>query len=210
MVSQIVFFITHLNEFLQAIINTMGPWSYVILFLIVFAETGLVIFPFLPGESLIFFTSAIAGATKSNLNVFILFLVYFFAALFGDTVNYAIGKNLHRWSFFKRHVPQEKFKIAHQFFVKHGGKTVIFGRFVPLIRTFVPLISGSALMDYQRFTIYNFLGVLLWVGLGTFFGYFFGQISFVQNHFGEIFITIACCALIPSISVSIGRYLRRK
>jgi membrane-associated protein len=186
-----------------------GNWIYIALFVLIFMETGLIVFAFLPGESLIFFSSTLAAITGSTLDIRILVPVFFFAALIGDTVNYEIGRNLHRFKLFRKLINDHRFAKAHVFFEKHGGKTVMFGRFMPLIRTFIPLISGSAGMDYKRFSFYNFLGVLLWVLLGSSLGYFFGQLEFVQEHFSLVFLAVFGLGILSGVCVVIYRLLRK-
>ncbi|MCC7666204.1 VTT domain-containing protein [Liquorilactobacillus satsumensis] len=208
MISQFLFYLTHFHLYLLPLVETLGGWIYVTLFILIFMETGLVVFAFLPGESLIIFTSTLAALTGSTLDIRILVPVFFFAALIGDTVNYEIGRNLHRLPFFKRILPAEKLEKAHAYFEKHGGKTVMFGRFVPLIRTFIPLISGTAHMNYKKFCLYNLLGVLLWVALGASLGYFFGQFDFVKQNFSLIFIMLALIMAIPGIVITLYRMLR--
>ncbi|WP_057736505.1 VTT domain-containing protein [Liquorilactobacillus uvarum] len=209
MINQALFFLSHFHLYLAPLVETLGGWVYFALFALVFMETGLVVFAFLPGESLIFFTSTLAAITGSTLDIRILIPVFFFAALIGDTVNYEIGRNLHRLSLFRRLIPEEKLEKTQRFFEKHGGKAVIFGRFIPLIRTFIPLISGSARMDYKRFSIYNMLGVLLWVTFGSSLGYFFGQISYVQEHFSLIFIALAALTAVPGLFVLLYRFMKK-
>ena len=199
MFEQAWFLFTHFENYLEPLFQTLGSWSYLTLFVLIFAETGLVIFPFLPGETLLFFTSSIAAYSTQTLDIRILIPIFFFAALIGDAVNFEIGRHLNKLPFLKNRISPEKMASANIFFKKHGAKTVIFGRFVPLIRTFVPLISGSARMSYRHFGLYNFIGVTLWVALGAGIGYYFGALPFVKDHFSVIFISIAGIALIPSI-----------
>ncbi|GAJ26810.1 DedA protein [Liquorilactobacillus sucicola DSM 21376 = JCM 15457] len=210
MISQALFILSHFHLYMAPLIETLGGWVYLTLFALVFMETGLVVFAFLPGESLIFFTSTLAAITGSTLDIRILIPVFFFAALIGDTVNYEIGRNLHKLPLFRRLLSEEKLAKAQHFFDKHGGKTVIFGRFIPLIRTFIPLISGSAKMDYKRFSIYNLLGVLLWVTFGSSLGYFFGQISYVQEHFSLIFIGLAALTAVPGLMLFLYRFMKNR
>ena len=210
MLSQIIYAIFHFREYLFPLIQYLGNWSYVLIFALIFMETGLVIFPFLPGESLIFFTSTIAAVKGSILNIKVLVLVFFFAALIGDTVNFEIGRHLKQLPFFEKHLTQARLQAGIRFYNRHGGKTVIFGRFIPLIRTFVPLISGTIGMSVKKFAFYNVIGVFLWVTAGSCVGYFFGQVPFVQKHFSQIFIAIALCALVPAIVVGITNMLKRR
>lgn len=210
MLEQIIYAIFHFREYLFPLLQTLGNWSYVLIFAIIFMETGLVVFPFLPGESLIFFTSTIAAVKGSVLNIKVLVIVFFLAALIGDTVNFEIGRHLKQLPFFKKHLTEAKLQTGIRFYKRHGGKTVIFGRFIPLIRTFVPLISGTIGMHPHQFAFFNVVGVLLWVTIGSAIGYFFGQVPFVQEHFSQIFITIALCTLIPAMLMTFINFLKRR
>lgn len=210
MLHQIFYVIMHFREYLFPLIESLGNWSYILIFALIFMETGLVIFPFLPGESLIFFTSTIASVKGSVLDIKMLFIVFFLAALIGDTVNFEIGKHLKQLPFFEKHLTQARLQSGIRFYKRHGGKTVIFGRFIPLIRTFVPLISGTIGMSAKKFAFYNFIGVLLWVCAGSTLGYFFGQVPFVQKHFSQIFIGIALFAIIPATLMAISNFLKRR
>ena len=210
MLGQIIYAICHFKQFLFPLIQGLGNWSYVLIFAVIFMETGLVIFPFFPGESLIFFTSTIASVKNSVLSMRILIPVFFFGALIGDTVNFEIGRHLKQLPFFERHLTKERLAAGTHFYKRHGGKTVIFGRFIPLIRTFVPLISGTIGMHSKKFAFYNIIGVFLWVCAGSAMGYFFGQVSFVQKHFSQIFVGIALLALVPAICITLINFLKRK
>lgn len=184
-------------------IGNFGVWTYVILFLIVFVETGLVIFPFLPGDSLIFAAAALSANAHAQLNVWILLAVFISAAVIGDSVNYELGEHFSHYatkqSFLKRFINQEHLDSAHKFFEKHGGITIVIGRFIPFIRTFVPFVAGSGSMHYRRFLIYNVAGAGLWVGLFTFVGYVFGTNPIVQEHFSLIAIGIVLVSVVPII-----------
>ena len=209
MINQLLYFFSHLNEVILPMINWLGPWSYLILFCLIFMETGLVVFPWLPGESLIFLTSALAAVAGSELNIFALIFVFFSAAVIGDTVNFHIGNSLLRWSSFRRHVKTYTLLRTEQFFKKYGILAVVFGRFVPLIRTFVPLIAGTSRFKITSFTLANFLGVGLWVCVGSTLGYFFGTIPFVQAHLALIIICIALIAITPATLFWVIRQIRR-
>ena len=161
MLAQIIYAIFHFREYLFPLLQTLGNWSYVLIFAIIFMETGLVVFPFLPGESLIFFTSTIAAVKGSVLNIKILVVVFFLAALIGDTVNFEIGRHLKQLPFFEKHLTEAKLQTGIRFYKRHGGKTVIFGRFIPFIRTFVPLISGTIGMHPHQFAFFNVIGVVV-------------------------------------------------
>lgn len=212
-IQNIISFILHIDEHLNEIIRNFGSWSYVILFLIVFVETGIVIFPFLPGDSLLFAAGALA-AVNNVFNIGLLIIVFFAAAVIGDTVNYHIGKTLgtaitqNRW--IGRLVNQEKIDKAEMFFNKHGGKTIVIARFMPFIRTFIPFIAGSSRMDYRYFLTYNILGAALWVGLFTIVGYLFGNISFVKDNFSTIILAVIVLSILPPIISYVKSHLRKK
>lgn len=206
--SQLFHILSHLQEYILPLFSWMGDWSYVTLFLLIFAETGLVIFPWLPGESLIFVTSAIAAATQSNLDIKVLVPIFFFAAVLGDTINFRIGAWLLRFKFINRHL-RGGLERGRDFFNRYGGRAVIFGRFVPLIRTFVPLLAGSTKMSERRFAVLNVIGVALWVTVGSVLGYYFGRLPFVQHHFAWIFVGVAAIGILPGLIVALTRHLRR-
>lgn len=205
----LMYILSHLNEIILPLINWLGPWSYVILFFLIFMETGLVVFPWLPGESLIFLTSALAAVTGSELNIFILIFVFFSAAFVGDTVNFRIGNYLLRWRFFGRHIKSHTLHRTERFFKKYGILAVVFGRFIPLIRTFVPLIAGTSRFKLTKFMIANILGVALWVTVGSTLGFFFGTIPFVQENLSLIILCIALIAITPATIFWIIRKIRR-
>lgn len=187
----------------------LGPWSYVLLFMIVFMETGLVIFPWLPGESLIFLTASFI-AFHPVLKMEIVIPVFFLAAFIGDTVNYFIGRSLSRWQWLAKRVNGPGMVKAHQLLEKHGIKTIAFGRFVPLIRTFVPLIAGTMHFDFRRFMVGNLLGVIVWVLLASVVGYYFGSIPFVKEHFSLIILIFVAAALLVIATLALIRHIRRK
>lgn len=193
-------FILHIDTYLYAIIQTYDVWTYGLLFLVIFLETGLVVMPFLPGDSLLFVAGAFAATDA--LDIKWVFLVIFIAAIIGDTVNYHIGKFIgpkvfvkeQSWLFHKEHLAR-----AQRFYEKHGGKTIILARFIPVIRTFAPFVAGIGRMQYLRFLSYNALGALLWCILFILGGYYFGNISFVKENFGIVIIVIIAISLIPVI-----------
>lgn len=187
----------------------LGPWSYVLLFMIIFMETGLVIFPWLPGESLIFLTASFI-ASHPVLKMEIVIPVFFLAAFIGDTVNYFIGRSLSRWQWLAKRVNGPGMVKAHQLLEKHGIKTIAFGRFVPLIRTFVPLIAGTMHFDFRRFMVGNLLGVIVWVLLASVVGYYFGSIPFVKEHFSLIILIFVAAALLVIATLALIRHIRRK
>ena len=198
--------VLHVDKYLIDLINNFGYFTYAVLFGVIFAETGFVVTPFLPGDSLLFASGSFA--TKSILNPLILFLVLSGAAILGDTINYWIGHFLgervfsEKSRFFKR----EYLDRTHAFYEKHGGKTIITARFIPIIRTFAPFVAGVAKMNYVWFLTYNVVGGLLWVGIFVFGGYYFGNLDFVQKNFSLVIIVIIVLSLIPGII----EYIRHK
>lgn len=196
-------FILHIDQHLVTIIDQFGIWTYVILFLIVFIETGLVIFPFLPGDSLLFAASALAALPSIHLNIWILIAVFAAAAIIGDTVNYEIGKkvglSIPEDSLLGKVLNKEKMEKAEAFFNKHGGKTILIARFMPFIRTFAPFIAGASRMHYGYFIRYNFIGGAVWVLLCCLAGFFFGNIPYVRDNFTIVVLGIIFVSLIPMI-----------
>ena len=191
----------HLQEHLQQITQDYGGWVYGILFVIIFCETGLVVTPFLPGDSLIFAVGALAADPASGLNLWIGGGIIFIAAVFGDTVNYSIGKfageNLARR--FPRIIKQKHLDVTNEFFEKYGGKTIILARFVPIVRTFAPFVAGSGAMNYRRFMFFNVIGAALWVGLILPAGWFFGNIPIVKSNFELVVIGIIVVSVLPMV-----------
>lgn len=192
--AHIFYILTHIAETLIPMFQWLGPWSYVILFTLVFMETGLVIFPWLPGGSLVFLTSSFI-AVKPVLKMEIVIPVFFFAAFIGDSVNYYIGHRLSHWRWLKRRLEGPRMVEAGNFLDRYGFWAVAFGRFVPFIRSFIPLISGIMGYSFHRFTIANMVGVASWVALGCGFGYFFGTIPFVRDHFSLLILLFILAAL---------------
>lgn len=196
-------FIIHIDQHLVEIINTFGIWTYVIIFLIIFVETGLVIFPFLPGDSLLFAAGALAVLPGSELNIVVLLIVLWVAAVLGDTVNYHIGKKVGTSippdSWLGKFINQEKMDKAEAFFNKHGGKTIFIARFMPFIRTFAPFVAGASRMNYRYFLNYNLLGATVWVLLCTMAGYFFGNIPVVKDNFSLVVLGIIFVSILPMI-----------
>ncbi|CAM4109144.1 DedA family protein [Lederbergia lenta] len=200
-IQNLISFILHIDEHLVEIIQIFDVWSYVILFLIVFVETGIVIFPFLPGDSLLFASGTLAALDAFNIGLLV--IVFFVAAVLGDTVNYHIGKKVGTSippnSWLGKVINQEKMKKAEDFFNKHGGKTIIIARFMPFIRTFAPFVAGASRMNYRYFIIYNVVGAALWVGLCTMAGYFFGNIPIIKNNFSTVLLLIIFLSVLPAL-----------
>ena len=204
-------FILHIDDHLVTIVNNFGAETYWIIFAIIFIETGLVIFPFLPGDSLIFAAAAMAANPKYVLNVWLLYIVAAAAAIIGDSINYEIGKwsvtsgAKHSW--FTKLINENNRLAAEKFFERHGSITIVIGRFIPFIRTFVPFISRGSKMHYQTFVIYNILGGLLWTALFTSIGYFFGNFPVVKDHFSLIVIGIILVSVVPILVVVLKKKL---
>lgn len=188
----------HFDDSLTSIINLFGPLTYVFLFLIVFAETGLVITPFLPGDSLLFAVGTLAGG--NYLNILVSYLILLVAAILGDTVNYWIGHHLGARVFTKdnsRFFNKAYLAKTDEFYKKHGGKTIILARFIPIVRTFAPFVAGVGKMHYGTFLFYNVAGGFLWVTSLTFAGYFFGQMPVIKENFELAVIGIVVVSLLP-------------
>ncbi|VEF47417.1 alkaline phosphatase [Bacillus freudenreichii] len=194
-------FILHIDEHLVEIIDIFGGWSYAILFLIVFVETGVVIFPFLPGDSLLFASGAFAAVEAFHFPL--LLIVFFTAAVIGDAVNYHIGKKIGTSippnSLLGKMINQEKMERAEAFFNKHGGKTIVIARFMPFVRTFVPFVAGASRMNYRYFFIYNVVGAIVWVGICTTLGYLFGNIPIIKENFSTVILLIIFLSVLPAI-----------
>lgn len=211
-ITALIDFILHIDEHLVDIIQNFGAWSYAILFGIVFVETGVVIMPFLPGDSLLFASGTFAALGAFNL--WTLMLVFFVAAVLGDTVNYHIGKTIGMAipenSFLGRLVNKERMAAAQRFFNKHGGKTIVIARFMPFIRTFIPFVAGASRMDYKYFLIYNVVGAFLWVMICTLLGYFFGNIPIVKDNFSTVLLLIIFISVLPAIISAVSAKLKKK
>ncbi|MEX2007454.1 MAG: DedA family protein [Candidatus Levyibacteriota bacterium] len=195
---EIIDFILHFEDYLKIVIDTVGPFSYVVLFLIVFAETGLVVTPFLPGDSLLFVAGTLAGG--GFLNIWTVYFSLLVAAILGDTVNYWIGHHFGSRVFSRENsrlfnkIYLEKTRL---FYEKHGGKTIILARFIPIIRTFAPFVAGVGKMHYRTFLFYNVTGAFIWVTSLTFAGYFFGGSQFIKENFEFAVVGIILVSLLP-------------
>lgn len=190
--------ILHLDKYLVQFVADYGLFTYVVLFSIIFAETGFVVTPFLPGDSLLFAAGAIAAI--GSLHVWVVGLALAVAAILGDTVNYWLGHFLGQKVVDNPKVPfinQEHIDRTQKFYAKYGGKTIILARFVPIVRTFAPFVAGVGKMDYSKFFLFNVIGGIAWVFLFTFAGYFFGNIPFVQKNFHYVIIAIIFLSLVP-------------
>lgn len=189
----------HLDQHLGQLISQYGTWTHLILFLIVFCETGLVVTPFLPGDSLLFAAGTFAALGALDLRLVVLLLIV--AAIAGDTVNYWVGAYIGPRAFSGeiRFLRKEYLDRTHAFYEKHGGKTIILARFVPIIRTFAPFVAGVGAMSYPKFITYNVVGAVLWVGLFVLGGYFFGNISVVRENFTLVILAIIAISVLPIV-----------
>ena len=208
-INSIIDFILHLDIHLGQIISSYGIATYAILFAIIFIETGLVFVPFLPGDSLLFAAGAFAAI--GSLNIFSLLILLIVAAVLGDTVNYWIGHFVGDKIVANSRMPikKEHLERTNEFFRKHGGKTIILARFVPIVRTFAPFVAGAGKMNYGKFIFYNVIGGVLWVAVCTMAGYFFGNISFIKDNFSIVIIGVVVISLVP-ILVEIWRNQRNR
>lgn len=195
---QMVDFVLHLDVHLQGIIAHYGVWTYALLFLVIFAETGFVVTPFLPGDSLLFAAGAICAGTVLNVHLLVILLAI--AAVGGNLVNYAIGAFIgpkvftreDSWLLRRKHLDR-----AHAFFERYGGRSVILSRFMPIIRTFVPFVAGVGRMPYSRFFAFNLIGGVAWIALLTYLGYFFGGAEVVRHNFSLVIVAIIALSLLP-------------
>ncbi len=194
---KILDFFLHIDKNLVAIVTQYGGWTYGILFLIIFLETGFVITPFLPGDSLIFAAGALAAG--GNLSIVLLYFLLISAAILGDTVNYWIGHYIGPKAFEGEHkfLKKEYLYKAQKFYEKHGGHAIVLARFVPIVRTFAPFVAGVSKMSYKHFIIYNVLGGILWVSLFSLTGFFFGNLPFFKNNFEYVILVIVAISLVP-------------
>ena len=206
--SFIIDFILHIDQHLTELAAQYGVWIYGILFLIIFCETGLVVMPLLPGDSLLFAAGSIAAIGKMNIHLMVVLLII--AAILGDAVNFMIGKFFGEKLFAN---PNSKiFKQSHlqktqQFYAKHGGKTIILARFIPIVRTFAPFVAGMGHMTYHHFLAYNVIGGVLWVTIFSYLGYFFGNLPIVKDNLSLVLVAIIVLSILPGI-VEIIRHKR--
>lgn len=201
-------FILHIDQHLVEIVSSYQTWTYLILFLIIFAETGFVVTPFLPGDSLLFAAGAIIAKPETGLNIFAVCGILIVAAILGDLVNYHIGKFIGPKAFSGKYklLKKEYLEKTEAFYNKYGGKTIIYARFVPIIRTFAPFVAGIGAMRYSKFATYNVVGGVLWISSFLFLGYFFGGIPVIKSNFTlVVFAIILLSVLPPVIGVVKGR-----
>ena len=206
--------VLHIDKFLGDFIHVYGTWVYAVLFLIVFCETGLVVLPFLPGDSLLFIGGAFCASGEMNLGLLIVLLLV--AAVGGNTVNYMIGRaigprvfNSHI-PFLERFLDRAALQKTHNFYEKHGGKTIVLARFIPVVRTFAPFVAGASEMTVSRFQLFNILGALLWVLLLVLLGYFFGNIPFIRQYLNVIVLVGIGAAIVPVVLGALWKVVRRR
>ncbi len=209
LISTIIDIVLHVDKYLTLIIQYFGGWTYALVFLVIFLETGLVLTPFLPGDSLIFALGTFAAV--GTFNIWLLFLILALAAILGDTVNYWIGSYIGSKVFTTKSklLNKEHLHKTQRFFDRYGGKTIIIARFIPIIRTFAPFLAGVGKMRYWKFLVYNVIGGIAWVGLFLWGGYFFGNIPWVQKNLTLVVILIIATSLIPVIISIIQKYQKR-
>ena len=201
-------YILHIDVYLNTFVTTYGFWTYLALFVVIFCETGLIVTPFLPGDSLLFTAGSIAAQPDNSFNVVILFILLFIASVLGNQVNFLIGRALgprifsanKSWLLNKKHLQD-----THDFYEKHGGKTIIFARFLPIIRTFAPFVAGIGTMKILHFSLYNLISALLWIGSLLSLGYFLGSIPVVKENFVMVIYGIIIISLLPPIIAVLKR-----
>lgn len=195
-------FIVHIDSHLQTLVSEYGTWVNGILFLIIFCETGLVVLPFLPGDSLLFAAGSLASLQGSQLDPHILFIGLTLAGILGDSTNYWIGKKFGVAVFTSRRfrfLKQEHLDKTRAFYLKYGGKTIIIARFIPIVRTFAPFVAGIGTMPYRKFITYNVIGAMLWVGLFVYAGFYFGQLPLIQKNFKLVILAIIVLSITPPV-----------
>ncbi len=198
----LVDFIIHIDSHLQELVSEYDVWVNGILFLIIFCETGLIIFPFLPGDSLLFAAGSLASLQGSQLDPHLLFIGLTLAGILGDSVNYWVGKEFGLTVFTSgrfRFLKQEYLDKTHAFYLKYGGKTIVIARFIPIIRTFAPFVAGIGTMPYRKFIAYNVIGAALWVGIFVYAGFYFGQLPLIQKNFKLVILAIIILSITPPI-----------
>ena len=204
---QLIQFVLHLDAHLLGFATAHGNWIYGLLFVIIFCETGLVVTPFLPGDSLLFVAGTVAGAGALDVNLMVVVLIV--AAILGDSLNFSIGRWIgprvfrfeDSWLFRRRYLDQ-----ANAFYLRHGGKTIVIARFVPIVRTYAPFVAGACGMDYRRFLGFNVIGGVMWIALLAYAGYFFGGLAVVKNNLTLVTIGIIVLSLMPAVV----EYLRNR
>lgn len=200
-IKTLIDFVLHIDQHLVEIVKDYQTWTYLLLFLIIFAETGLVVTPILPGDSLLFAAGAIVAKPESGLSILVLWILMMIAAVLGDLVNYHIGKYIGIKAFSGRYkfLKVEYLNRTQEFYERHGGKTIIYARFIPIVRTFAPFVAGIGTMTYGRFAVYNVAGGIAWVTSFLFLGYFFGGLPIIRENFTYVIILIIVVSVTPAI-----------
>ncbi len=201
-IHQLFQYIIHIDVYLNAFVTTYGAWTYAALFAIIFCETGLVVFPFLPGDSLLFTAGSIAAYSENDLSIQALFVLLCLAAILGNKLNYTIGRAVgprvftakDSWLLNKKHLTESRI-----FYEKHGGKTIILARFLPIIRSFAPFVAGIGAMSLRTFSLYNVISAILWTGSLLGAGYFFGSLPIIKNNFSIVIYAIIGISLLPAL-----------
>ncbi|KTD42170.1 DedA family protein [Legionella parisiensis] len=201
-------YIIHIDVYLNTIVSTYGFWTYLLLFAVIFCETGLIVTPFLPGDSLLFAAGSIAAQPGNPLNISILMLLLFLASVLGNQINFLVGRLLgprifstdKSWLLNKRHLEE-----THAFYEKHGGKTIIFARFLPIIRTFAPFVAGIGTMQVFHFSLYNLISALIWIASLLSLGYFLGSIPLVKENFTIVIYSIIFISILPPLLALLSR-----
>ncbi|MDP3561653.1 MAG: DedA family protein [Legionellaceae bacterium] len=204
-------YILHLDRYLISFVAAHGIWTYLVAFAVIFCETGLVVTPFLPGDSLIFALGSIAAHPQNPLSILILLPLLILASILGNQVNYSIGRAIgpkvfsakRTWFFNKKHLEE-----AHQFYEKHGGKTIVLARFIPIIRTFAPFIAGVSYMNFNRFNLYNIGSAILWIGSLLGMGFFLGSLPFVKENFSVVIYGIIAVSMLPPLVAFVHQRIR--
>lgn len=205
-------FILHIDVHLAELVAQYGIWIYAILFIIIFCETGLVVTPFLPGDSLLFVAGALCSLPTNDINIHLLVVMLIAAAILGDASNYLIGRFFGEKLFSNPNskiFKQSYLKKTHEFYEKHGGKTIILARFVPIVRTFAPFVAGMGHMSYRHFSIYNISGGIIWVAIFSYAGYFFGGLPFVQENLKLLLVVIIVVSILPGV-IEVWREKRKR
>lgn len=212
LIQQILDFILHIDKHLIEIVKEYRTWTYLILFIIIFAETGFVVTPFLPGDSLLFATGAIVANPDSGLNIFIMGALLIIAAVTGDFVNYHVGKYVGPIAFSGKYklLKKEYLDKTQAFYEKHGGKTIIYARFVPIIRTFAPFVAGIGTMSYAKFALFNISGAIFWVVSFLVLGFFFGGLPIIKDNFTFVIFGIIILSILPPVIEVIREKLKSK
>lgn len=201
LIQHLISFILHIDQHLVELLNQYENWIYLILFLIIFCETGLVVTPFLPGDSLLFALGALAALPSSGLHVGFLLVLLITAAILGDSFNYLTGHKLGKKFYNKDYwfLRQSHLRQAEKFYVKYGGRTIIYARFVPIVRTFAPFVAGMGSMNYKRFLLFNVVGAVVWVVFFLMIGYLFGNLPGVRSNFSLLVLGIIGVSLLPPV-----------